>query len=279
VRTFLITGCSTGIGEACVVRLAGAGHRVFAGVRTEGDGNRLVTRAGSGVVPVLLDVTDEAQVRAVAQRLEDELGPSGLDGLVNNAAISLGGPIEYVHLDEWRRIFEVNVIGQVAVTRAMIPLVRRARGRVVFLSSMFGRLAMPFLAPYCASKHAIEAIGESLREELRPWDVGVILVEPGAVRTPIWAKGRSYAEEFLADVGAEGLALYGEAAEHMMDAIDTEERIGIPPERVAAVVEEALTRRHPHYRYLVGRDARGVGLLDRFAPDRAMEYLAARLSP
>lgn len=277
MSTYVVTGSSSGIGEACAVRLARAGHRVIAGVRRQADGERLAAAAGS-IVPALLDVTDEAQIRDLVGRL-DELAPSGLDGLVNNAGIARGGPLEFLPLDEWRIQLDVNIIGQVAVTRSLVPLLRRARGRVVFVGSISGRVSTPFLGPYAASKHAIEAIAESLREELRPWGMAVSVVAPGAVRTPIWDKGRAYADELEARLPAEARDLYSDAVDDLRRGIDTQERTGVPPDRVAAAVERALTSPRPRYRYVVGNDARAAGILDRLLPDRAMAYVTRRLGP
>lgn len=277
MSTYVVTGSSSGIGEACAVRLARAGHRVIAGVRRQADGERLAAATGS-IVPALLDVTDEAQIRDLVGRL-DELAPSGLDGLVNNAGIARGGPLEFLPLDEWRIQLDVNVIGQVAVTRSLVPLLRRARGRVVFVGSISGRVSTPFLGPYAASKHAIEAIAESLREELRPWGMAVSVVAPGAVRTPIWDKGRAYADELEARLPDEAHDLYSDAVDDLRRGIDTQERTGVPPERVAAAVERALTSPRPRYRYVVGNDARAAGILDRLLPDRAMAYVTRRLGP
>lgn len=277
MSTYVVTGSSSGIGEACAVHLARAGHRVIAGVRRQAAGERLAAAAGS-IVPALLDVTDEAQIRDLVGRL-DELAPSGLDGLVNNAGIARGGPLEFLPLDEWRIQLDVNVIGQVAVTRSLVPLLRRARGRVVFVGSISGRVSTPFLGPYAASKHAIEAIAESLREELRPWGMAVSVVAPGAVRTPIWDKGRAYADELEARLPAEAQDLYSDAVDDLRRGIDTQERTGVPPDRVAAAVERALTSPRPRYRYVVGNDARAAGILDRLLPDRAMAYVTRRLGP
>jgi NAD(P)-dependent dehydrogenase (short-subunit alcohol dehydrogenase family) len=279
MTTVLVTGSSSGIGEACVRRLSRHGHLVYAGVRTEADADRLRRTMGPSVVPVLLDVTCADQIEEVARLLETDLGGNGLGGLVNNAGIARGGPIEVMSIEEWRAQLEVNVVGQVAVTRAMIPLLRRGHGRIVFMGSMAGRVATPFVAPYAASKHAIEAIGASLREELRPWDIAVCVVEPGAIKTPIWGKGRSYADTFVDRATPEVLRLYGDAAEHMKASIDAEERIGIPPDRVAVAVEHALTSHRPHYRYQVGKDAKAAGVIERFLPDRAAARVVARFGP
>ena len=187
MAAILVTGASTGIGEACALHLDRAGHRVFAGVRRPADGERLTKRASPRLLPVMLDVCDDSQIAEAAELIGGEVGTAGLWGLVNNAGIAIGGPVEFLALDQWRTQLEVNVIGQVAVTRAMLPLVRAATGRVVFIGSISGRLATPMMGPYCASKHAIEAIGSSLAEELRPFGMRVSVIEPGAIATPMSA--------------------------------------------------------------------------------------------
>jgi NAD(P)-dependent dehydrogenase (short-subunit alcohol dehydrogenase family) len=242
-RTALVTGASTGIGEASAVRLARAGWRVLAGVRKTGD-------APAGTEEVLLDVTDEEQVRAAAERVDE------LHGLVNNAGIAISSPLEALPLDELRRQLEVNVVGQVAVTQALLPALRRARGRVVFVGSIAGRSALPFLGAYAASKHALEAIADSLRVELSPWRLQVSIVEPGTIATPIWQTAAATADSILARVPSETLALYEGRIAAFRRAATAAGRRGQPAERVAEAVEHALTADRPKTRYLVGRDAK-----------------------
>ena len=277
MSTFVVTGSSSGIGEACTVKLARAGHRVLAGIRRESDGERLVAQAES-IIPVPLDITDQSQIDDLVVCLGD-LGETSIAGLVNNAGVARGGPLEFLPIDDWRDQFEVNLFGQIAVTKALLPLLRHRRGRVVFIGSISGRVSTPLLGPYGASKHAIEAVAESFREEVRPWGIAVSVVEPGAVRTPIWSKGRHDADEIEARLPDEAHALYGDAFADLRRAIDGQERTAIPADRVAAVVERALTGKRPRYRYLVGPDAQGAGVLDRLLPDRAMAYVTRRLGP
>jgi NAD(P)-dependent dehydrogenase (short-subunit alcohol dehydrogenase family) len=239
---------------------------VLAGVRQPG-------QAPDGTEEVILDVTDGDQIRAAAEEVEK------LDGLVNNAGIAIAMPVEFVPLDELRHQLEVNVVGQVAVTQAFLPALRRAPGRIVFVGSIAGKSALPFLAPYAASKHALEAIADSLRLELRPWGIGVSIVEPGTIRTPIWARGAAKADELLATAGSRADELYGGRVAAFRRIAAKRGAAGAAPDLVADVVESALTADRPRTRYLVGRDARiraGVERLPARARDRVYERLLLR---
>jgi NAD(P)-dependent dehydrogenase (short-subunit alcohol dehydrogenase family) len=246
VQTAVVTGASSGIGLACATRLATAGWSVFGGVRTEADAEEL---SRLGVAPLFLDVTDPAQIAAAA----DAVGPT-LDGLVDNAGIAIAAPLELVPLDELRLQLEVNVVGQVAVTQAFLPALRRARGRIVLMGSIGGRSALPFLGPYAASKHALEAIADTLRVELRPLGVAVSIVEPASIATAIWQKGAARAEELQSEADAEAAALYAKAVARFRE-VALARGPGADPDEVAKVVEHALTAARPKARYLVGRDA------------------------
>jgi NAD(P)-dependent dehydrogenase (short-subunit alcohol dehydrogenase family) len=271
----LISGASTGIGRACAEHLEGLGFTIFAGVRKQSDADSL-RAAGSGRThPLMLDVTESESI-ASTMRIVDEASPAGLAGLVNNAGISVGGPLEFVSIDEWRRQLEVNFIGQVAVTQAALPALRKARGRIVNMTSIGGRLASPFLGPYNASKYALEAITDALRLELRQFGVQVAAVEPGAVATPIWEKGRASAEQATATMGPEALKLYGAGLAAISKFISLGESSGVPPLEVAQVVEHALTARRPKTRYVVGREARMRLLLTRLLPTRVMDRVVVR---
>jgi NAD(P)-dependent dehydrogenase (short-subunit alcohol dehydrogenase family) len=269
----LVTGASSGIGRACALHIDGLGYRVFAGVRSESAAESLHRAASDRLVPVLLDVTDTAAIDRVASSIESALDGRGMLGLVNNAGVAHGGPIEYLPIDEWRSQLEVNVIGQVSVTKTMMPFLRRGKGRIVFIGSIGGRVGTPLLAPYVASKFAIEGIAESLRHELRPFGVRVAVVDPGAVKTDIWDKGRRYADEMEQLLPAEATVLYGDAITGMRRSIDQQDRAGIPPEQVARVVARALFSDRPRARYLVGRDAQVVGVIARLLPDTAKDAI------
>ncbi len=278
----LITGASTGIGRATALRLAAGGWTVLAGVRDPAAGERLVAEVATPerLIPLALDVTDAAQLAAAAERVEREPGVTGastqggLDALINNAGIAVGGPLELVSEEDLRRQFEVNVFAQVAVTRALLPALRRARGRIVFVSSIGGRVAMAFTGPYAASKHAIEAFGDALRVELLTSNVQVALVEPGSVATPIWDKGRADAEQVI--VPPELEAQYGHVLAAFSKVIDDTERRSVAPEVVARTIERALTARRMRARYVVGRDARAMLIAKRLLPDHVFDRVARR---
>ena len=275
VKSVLVTGASTGIGEACALRLDRLGHRVYAGVRSEEHADGLRQRGSDRIVPVFLDVTDQAQIDAAAKQIA---GGGGLDGVVNNAGIGRGGPLEYLPLETWREQLEVNVLGQVAVTKAVLPSIRAAGGRIVFIGSIGGRVATMLMGPYNASKFATEAIGESLRSELHPWGISVSVVEPGAVKTPIWDKARQQVDRLERALPEEARTRYARHIAAARKAIEMQDRQGVSPDKVAAVVEQALFSPRPKTRYLVGTDARVQALLVRWLPDRPREAIIRRFA-
>jgi NAD(P)-dependent dehydrogenase (short-subunit alcohol dehydrogenase family) len=277
VRSVLVTGSSTGIGRATALRLDREGWRVFAGVRREEDAESLRAEASERFAPVELDVTDAAQIAAAADLIGEEVGEGGLDGIVNNAGVAVLGPLETIPLDDFRRQIEVNLTGQVAVTQAMLPPIRRAGGRVVFVSSIGGRMALPFGGPYHAAKFGLEAAADCLRQELRPWRIGVSVIEPGSIDTPIWERGERTADEVAERAPAVQEELYGETIERFRVAVKRTAERGIPPEKVAVAIAHALSARRPRTRYVVGVDARGQALLTRFLPDRILDAVIRRV--
>lgn len=274
MRAVLVTGASTGIGRATALRLDASGWKVFAGVRKPEDAESLRQAASPRLVPVFLDVTEGDQIAAAAELMEKET-EDGLDGLVNNAGVAIPGPLETVPLEDLRRQLEVNLVAYVAVTQALLPQIRRAEGRVVFVSSIGGRIAFPFGGPYHASKFATEAIGDVFRQELRPWGLKVSIVEPGSIDTPIWERGQRTAQEIEAKSPQTSL-LYGAALEKFRKLIeDTAER-GIPPEKVAKAIAHALESRRPRSRYLVGLDAKVQARLKPLIPTSVLDRIVAR---
>jgi NAD(P)-dependent dehydrogenase (short-subunit alcohol dehydrogenase family) len=274
VRSVLITGASTGVGRATALRLDAAGWRVFAGVRREEDAEGLRGAGSDRLVPLIVDVTDAEQVTAAAERVGAE--PGGLDGLVNNAGVAIPGPLETLPLDDFRRQVEVSLTAQVGVTKAMLPAIRRARGRVVFISSIGGRMAFPLNGAYHAAKFGIEAVGDVFRQELRPWGIRVAIVEPGSIDTPIWERGERNADEIEARTGPEQEALYGQAIERFRKIVRQTAERGIPPEKVAAAIEHALSSGRPRTRYLVGIDAKLQARLRPLIPTFVWDRIVAQ---
>ncbi len=276
MRSVLITGASTGIGRASALRMDAAGWRVFAGVRREEDAAALREAGSERLTPLMLDVTDSAQIAAAAARIGEEVGEAGLDGLVNNAGVALPSPLETMPIEDFRRQIEVNLTGQVAVTQALLPRIRAARGRIVFISSIGGRIAFPLTGAYHAAKFGVEAVGDVFRQELRSWGISVSVIEPGSIDTPIWDRGERAADEMGGrSPGRE--ELYGKVIAGYRKVIKDLAERGIPPEKVADVIAHALTARRPRTRYLVGLDAKVQARLKIVIPNRVFDRVIARV--
>jgi NAD(P)-dependent dehydrogenase (short-subunit alcohol dehydrogenase family) len=268
----MVTGASKGIGAAVVRRLAADGYLVVAGVRRTEDAEALRGELGDRVVPALLDVTDPEAVAATAALVGREVGERGLAGLVNNAGIAVAAPLEFLPPERLRRQLEVNVVGQHAVTKALLPLLRRGHGRIVNLGSIGGRIASPLTGAYAASKFALRGLTDSLRLELSPWGIAVVLVEPGSTATPIWETSLAAAEKLQQTLPPEAVELYGRGAARARAGARYNATHGMPADKVAAVVARALTVQRPRARYLVGRDAHIAAMVARL-PDRLRDRL------
>jgi NAD(P)-dependent dehydrogenase (short-subunit alcohol dehydrogenase family) len=272
--SLLITGAARGIGRAAALRLAELGWDVHAGVRSVADGEALAAAAPSGrIVPLVLDVTDAAQLAALDAAL-----PERLDAVVNNAGVVVSAPVEAVSLDDLRHQLEVNVIGPIAVTQAVLPRLRAARGRVVFVSSVSGRVATPLTGPYSASKFALEALADALRVELRPWGVKVSLIEPGAIDTDLWRNAMETADTTEAALSDTHRALYAGHIAGIRPTIKRTQKQAAPVGKVVAAIERALTTARPRARYVVGVDARVQLALRGALPTPALDAALAKLT-
>lgn len=247
----LVTGAGRGIGRTIAEQLAANGWDVIAGVRNEADGAALTAVDPQRISAVTLDVTDDGQIGALDGAL-----PAQLDAVVNNAGIVMAGPMEILTSAQWRRQLDVNVIGQLAVTRAVLPRLRASRGRVVFISSVNGRLATPLLGAYAASKFALEAAADALRMELSPWRIPVILVEPAQTDTDMWRTAGTMVDEVEAALSPAERELYGRHVTGMRQSVPISQRLAVAPEKVSDVVQAALTARRPRARYIVGAGPR-----------------------
>jgi NAD(P)-dependent dehydrogenase (short-subunit alcohol dehydrogenase family) len=268
----LVTGAGRGIGRTVALHLAQRGWEVYAGVRRPEDGEAL-RQTEAGITPVLLDITDAAQVAqlpsAVGQRL---------DAVVNNAGVVVSGPVEGLAIDELRRQLEVNLVSQVAVTQAVLPMLRISRGRVVFMSSISGRVSTPFMGAYAGSKFALEGLADALRVELRPWGIRVTLVEPGSIDTDLWRNVEETADEVEAGLSADHRRLYARQIAAMRKLSARVAKQAAPPATVAAAVERALIADRPRARYLVGADAKVQWALGAVVPSRLMDAAVGRMT-
>lgn len=276
-RSVVVTGTSTGIGRVTAQTLVERGFRVFASVRRPEDADALRAEGRDALVPLLFDVTDRGAIERAAEEVAAAVGAGGLAGLVNNAGIGVGGPVEFVDDDELRRQFEVNVFGTAAVTRAFLPLLHAARGRVVNVSSALGAASMPLVGAYCASKSALEALSDALRIELRRAGVRVVVIQPGVIATPMHEKGRVVGREALDALPPAGRERYAAAFRAREDASEGFERRATPPETVARAVHRALVARRPRARYAVGLDAKGLVVLARFLPTPLLDAILGRM--
>jgi len=266
----VITGASSGIGADAAALLAREGFVVFAGVRNDADAARAAA-LHERVRPLMLDVADAASIEAAVRTVAESGHP--LRGAVANAGIAVAGPLEFLPVDELRRQFEVNVFGALAFVQAFLPQLRASRGRVVFVGSISGRLGVPFIAPYSASKAALRSFADALRLELRPAGIAVSLIEPSSVKTPIWQKGRDSRAELTERLGPRAFEHYGEQIEAVFAQTHREEKAGMPVEQVSRAILHALTARKPRAAYLLGASARAGSIVAMLPPrlrDRAL---------
>ncbi len=273
----LVTGASKGIGKATVLHLDALGYTVFGGVRKQADADALTAEASDRLTPLMLDVTNDEQIAAAAEHIKGATGEDGLYGLVNNAGVSINCPVEVFPMADFRRQFEVNLFGQLAVTQAMLPTLRTARGRIINISSIGGKFSPKFLGAYAGSKHALEAMSDSLRMELMPWGMHVVSILPGAIKTPLWQASMQTADRIRSQISPEQLSLYRDEIEKGRPTWESIGENGIPPEAVAQAVQKALTATHPRSRYLVGNDAKFIYYAFRFLPERAKANLLYRV--
>jgi len=275
MQSVVITGASTGIGWATAKLLLDRGFRVFGSVRKQADADRLKAQLGANFTPLLFDVTDEAAVLASAREVRGALNGQTLAGLVNNAGIAVAGPVLGLAADEFRRQMDVNVIGPIISTQAFGPLLgsdaslKGPKGRIVMISSVAGKNGTPMMGAYSASKHAIEGLSESLRREMMLFGIEVIIVAPGAVKTPIWSK----ADEV--DISGYKNSPYFPALERIRKYMTHLGETGLPPETIAEAIAEALTSAHPKVRYQLTPDPMRH-LMTAILPKRRVDKIIAK---
>ncbi|WP_426506788.1 SDR family NAD(P)-dependent oxidoreductase [Dactylosporangium sp. McL0621] len=269
-KLVVVTGASTGLGAAVARRLAGPGYHVLAGVRRDRDADAI---RSAGVEPVILDITEPGHVAALAARVGGD--PRALHAVVNNAGIQVNGPVEALPMEQWRWVFEVNLFGHVAVTQALLPALLRSRGRVVNISSIGGRFALPTYGAYAGAKFALEAVSDSLRREVAPLGVQVVVVEPGGVRTEMAGRGVATANRLAAQMTPEQEERYGGLVRAINTMMAEGTASGLTADAAARTVAKAVTTRRPRTRYTIGRDAAVLVRLARVLSDRALDRVSA----
>ncbi|QIP12961.1 SDR family NAD(P)-dependent oxidoreductase [Spirosoma aureum] len=275
-KNILITGVSTGIGFGAAKQFVQRGYTVFGSVRHQTDADRLVAELGDNFIPLLFDVTDTDAVAEAAKFLNARLANSGLGGLINNAGIAMGGPLQYQPIDTIRNHFEVNVLGLIQVTQAFLPLLgARANhavqpGRIQNISSVNGQVAIPFMGAYVGSKHAVEGISHSLRRELALFGIDVVIVGPGAVKTPIWGKGT--------DISAYNNTVYYPAMQWFLKQVETSEKRGFSIDYLGERIVQIHETSQPRTRYALVPNKLTSWILPRLLPDRIIDWVLGRVS-
>lgn len=273
----LITGASSGIGRTTAMLLDRRGFQVFAGVRKQQNAEVLQKEASNHLKPVFIDVTDKKMILSSLEIISKAVSETGLAGLVNNAGIAVPGPIEFISLESLRQQFEIDVIGQIAVTQSFLPLIRKANGRIINIGSVGGRTTMPFGGALCAAKHAMEALNDALRMELHPWGIHVCLVAPASVNTAAVDKLVDAGEDIIGNLPPNGIQRYAESFRSMIKTVVREQKAGSPPEEVAETVFRALTTSTPKTRYIVGSHSRALSIFPIILPVRFFDSIKFRL--
>ncbi len=277
MKSVVVTGASTGIGKACALHLDKLGFRVFACVRKQKDAEALQQQASERLFQLYLDVTQPESITSAVRVVSTGAGEAGLAGLVNSAGIAIGGPLEFIPLERLKQQLDVNVTGQIAVVQAFIPLLRQGRGRIVNMGSVSGRVAMPLMGPYSASKFALGALNDALRLELYPWDIQVSIVEPAAIDTPIWGKSLSAADQMAKNLPPQAYDLYGGAMDKTQQAVASAANSAEPVAKVVDAVVHALTAKRPRTRYLIGRSTWAAAFAGKFLSDGIRDKVILRM--
>ncbi len=276
MKYIVITGASSGIGYDAARYLIARGYHVFGSVRKQADGDRVQAALGEQFTPLLFDVTDGVAVATAVSQVTEKVGGNGLAGLVNNAGIAVAGPLMHLSLEEFRQQFEVNLFGLLDVTQKFLPLLgavpnaTHPPGRIVNISSVSGKIVYPFMGPYAASKHALEALSDALRRELLLFNIDVVVIEPGSVQTPIWDKAQDLDTTQYNDTAYKGML------DGMKRVFVNQGKNGIPVEKVSEVIYEALTKEKPKTRYVLARKLLTSWLLPRYLPDRRFDKIIAK---
>ncbi|MBT4161063.1 MAG: SDR family oxidoreductase [Gammaproteobacteria bacterium] len=275
----MITGCSSGVGKATALLFSAKGYHVFAGVRREEDGQVLIALdSDQNIEPVLLDVTNREQLNEVVNKLEAQLEGHGLDALVNNAGIAKFVPLEFTSEADIRNIFEVNTMGPVLLTQALLPLLRKATGRIVFVGSIGGKIAFSFNGPYSISKFALTGYSDALRRELAPFGLKVSLLEPGSIDTSMPEKVREETDAAINELSPEARSYYESDLRSYAETLPVSKQYAATPEQAAKVIAHAVESPRPRAKYLVTPDARSIAFFNWLLPDRLFDPLLRKMT-
>ena len=269
----VVTGASTGMGAATAKELARRGFHVLAGVRRDANADTLRAEGIEGLEPHILDITVDSDITAISDRVARDPLRRPLRALINNAGIAINAPVETLPLTEWRRQFEVNLFGHIAMTQALLPSLLGSSGTVVNISSIGGKFALPTYGAYAGSKFALEAVSDALRREVSDAGIKVVVVEPGAVKTEMAARGIATAQGLKADMTATQLARYGDLAAAVAAQARSFTDTGVSAEHAAKVIAKAATASHPRTRYTIGRDAAILVRVTRVVSDRVLDRI------
>lgn len=273
-KSILITGASTGIGLACAKACAAWGYKVYAGVRKNKDAKNLEALSPN-IESLILDVTQSEHINKAYNHINSQNGE--LDLLLNNAGVAMAGPCEFLPIEDFRWQLEVNVVGQLAITQKMLPLLRKSKdARIVFTSSISGFFAKPLIGAYVASKFALEGMADSLRMELAPWNIKVALLQPGSIKTPIWEKSLKESEELEKKMGPLAMKYYGDLIEVIKKSAKLNADEGVDVSEVVKAFEQAITSKKPKTRYLVGSDAKAQSRVKKILPDKLSDKIIAK---
>jgi NAD(P)-dependent dehydrogenase (short-subunit alcohol dehydrogenase family) len=277
-RWVLVTGASSGVGRSTTLLLSDSGFEVLAAVRNEADALVLQNQNPDHIHPVIIELRDQSMIRDAASQLAHKTGKDGLYGLVNCAAMLHCGPLEYFPRELWFEQYDVNLFGPMALTQAMLPLIRKANGRIVNIGAVGGGISLPFYGAIASSKIALEAVNDALRRELHPFGIHVSIIEPGGIATPANNKMRDSVTRFLSDLEPIGQDRYGEAMEAFSQWAFKMHQHNLRPEKVAKTVMKALQARKPKTRYRLGWDSRGSAVLMKLLPDRWFDKVILKIS-
>ncbi len=272
-KSVVITGTSSGIGKACVLNLDKHGFKIFATVRKTKDYRNIQRETSKNVIPLILDLSDENSIKSAYSIVSANVGESGLSGLINNAAIAIGGSLEFMSITDIRKQFEINLFGQIAMIQTFLPLLRKGSGRIINISSTNGWVSFPFMGAYCATKYALEAISDALRLELEKWKIPVSVINPNKIISPIWEKSISITNSLFEKLPPEAKSYYDTILSGVIKTIRKTAYTALTPDIIVKAVFHALTAKKPKIRYLPSFETKILFLVSKILPKKMLNTI------